>query len=230
MKSSPKKTPPSDHVPGPMEEAAVRAYFERGSKQAVDGNRWRIAAIGSLLTVMMLSAGIAVMALKQNIYVMQVSKDVSGQLQVGGVASKFEADESTQMAWALSYAQILTEITPAIWRRNVDRTMSLSVGVSQDQVRSYLQQINTNPAAILSKNELYVREFKRKSINKIANNTYLVRYELTSRIAPSAQPEKKSYSMTISLTNVGHATREDVFRNPEGLAALNFSISEDKGN
>lgn len=161
---------------------------------------------------------------------MQVSKDASGQLQVGGVASKFEADEAAQMAWALNYAQTLTEITPAIWRRNVDRTMSLSVGISQDQVRAYLQQPTSNPAGLLSKNELYVREFKRKSINKIANNTYLIRYELISRIVPNAQPEKKSYSMSISLTNIGHKTRDDVFRNPEGLAALNFSISEDKGN
>lgn len=230
MKSSPKKTPPSDHVPGPIEEAAVREYFERGSKQAVDGNRWRVTAIAAILTVMMLSAGIVVMASKQDVYVMQVSKDASGQLQVGGVASKFEADEETQMAWALNYAQTLTEITPAIWRRNVDRTMSLSVGISQDQVRAYLQQPSSNPAALLNKNELYVREFKRKSINKIANNTYLIRYELISRIVPNAQPEKKSYSMSISLTSIGHKTRDDVFRNPEGLAALNFSISEDKGN
>lgn len=230
MKSSSKKTPPSDHVPGPMEEAAARTYYERGSKQAVDGNRWRVTAIAALLTVMMLSAGIVVMASRQDIYVMQVSKDASGQLQVGGVASKFEADEEAQMAWALNYAQTLTEITPAIWRRNVDRTMSLSVGISQDQVRAYLQQPTSNPAGLLSKNELYVREFKRKSINKIANNTYLIRYELISRIVPNAQPEKKSYSMSISLTNIGHKTRDDVFRNPEGLAALNFSISEDKGN
>lgn len=230
MKSPAKKTPKSDHVPGPIEEAAVRAYFERGSKQAIDGNRWRIAAIASLLTAATLSVGLVVLASRQDVYVMQVSKDVSGQLQVGGVASKFVADEETQMAWAANYAQVLTEISPAIWRRNVDRVMRLSVGVASDQVRAYLNQTDANPAALLNKQPMYVREFKRKSVNKVTASTYLIRYDLISRVAPSAPPSIKSYSMTISLVNVGHQTREDVFRNPEGLATTNFSLSEETGN
>ena len=44
---------------------------------------------------------------------------------------------------------------------------------------------------------------------------------------PSNVNNVKSYAMTITLTNAGHKNRDDVFRNPEGLAALNFSISED---
>ena len=216
-----------DHVPGPIEEAALRAYYERGSQQALDRNRWRVATIVSLTISVLLAAGMVVVATKQDVYVMQVSKDVSGQLQVGGVASKFVADEDSQMAWASNYAQVLTEITPAIWRRNVDRVMNLSAGVAPDQVRAYLQQSESNPAALLDKNNLYVREFHRKSVNKVAENTYLVRYELISRIAPNATSTTKAFAMTVTLTNIGHKTREDVFKNPEGLAALNFSLSEE---
>jgi type IV secretory pathway TrbF-like protein len=216
-----------DHVPGPMEEAAVRAYFERGSQQALDRNRWRVATIVSLTISALLAAGMVVVATKQDVYVMQVSKDVSGQLQVGGVASKFMADEDSQMAWASNYAQVLTEITPAIWRRNVERVMNLSAGVATDQVRAYLQQPESNPAALLDKNNLYVREYHRKSVNKVAENTYLVRYELISRIAPNAASSTKAFAMTVTLTHLGHKTREDVFKNPEGLAALNFSLSEE---
>jgi hypothetical protein len=57
--------------------------------------------------------------------------------------------------------------------------------------------------------------------------TYLIRYELVSRSAPSVPPQTKSYAMTVTLAVIGHKTQDDVFRNPEGLAVTNFSISED---
>ena len=70
-------------------------------------------------------------------------------------------------------------------------------------------------------------QHKRYTVNKVADNTYLIRYELTSRPAANVAPIVKTYAMTITLANVGHRTRDDVFRNPAGLAAMNFSISED---
>ncbi len=232
LKMKPKITKAAvpDHVPGPMEEAAVRAFFERGSKQALDSNRWRVATFLSLAAVVAVGALAAVVAARQEVFVMQVSKDASGDLQVAGAAKTFSPDEDSKMAWSINYAQTLTEISPAIWRRNVDRVVKLSSGVAVDQVRAYLGRNDSNPAALLNKNELYVREFHRKSVNKVAENTYLVRYELISRITSNETPKTQSFAMTVTVANVGYRSREDVFNNPAGLVATNFSISEEKKN
>ncbi|ABM59412.1 VirB8 family type IV secretion system protein [Verminephrobacter eiseniae] len=230
MKPKGSRLAPPDHVPGPMEQAAAQAYFERGSSQAMGALYWRMTAIVCLLIVLVMAALATVIASRQEVAVMQVSKDMSGELQVVGVARAFSPDEDSKMAWAASYAQTLTEVTPAIWRRNVDRLVRLSTGVALDQARSYLHQQDTNPAALLDKNPLYVREFHRKSVNKVTDDTYLVRYDLVSRPQPNTAPSTKSFSMSLTLTSVGHKRREDVFNNPAGLAALNFSISEETGN
>lgn len=213
-----------------MEEAAVRTFFERGSQQAIDKNRWRIAAILSTASLAIMGILTTVVASRQEVFVMQVVKDPSGELQVAGAARTFAPDEDSKMAWSVNYAQTLTEISPAIWRRNVDRVVKMSSGVAVDQVRAYLERDESNPAALLNKNNLYVREFHRKSVNKVSENTYLVRYDLVSRVAPSANATTRSFAITITVANIGYKTREDVFNNPAGLAATNFSLSEDTGS
>ena len=226
MKSKPSRNPSPDHVPGPMQEAAVRTFFERGSQQSLDKSRWRVAALLSMSGLVVMGVLLVVLASRQETYVMQVTKDsTTGELQVSGVAKTFEADEETRMAWAIDYAKTLTEISPAIWRRNVDRVVRMSSGVAADQVRTYLNRPDTNPAALLQQQSLYVREFHRKSVNKVASNTYLIRYDLVSRSAPTAPAVTNSFAMTITVAPVGHQSREDVFANPAGLAATNFSLS-----
>lgn len=210
-----------------MEEAAVKTFFERGSLQVLEKNRWRMIAIVSLAIVLVMGVLITVIASRQEVHVIQVAKLSSGELQATGVAKVFSADEEAQMAWAINYTQTLTEITPAIWRRNVDKVVKLSSGVAADQVKAYLSRADANPASILQKNELYVREFHRRSVNKVANDTFLVRYDLISRPASNTQAVTNSFAMTITLAQVGHKTREDVFFNPAGLVAVNFSISDE---
>lgn len=222
-----RESAPPDHVPGPMQEAAVRTFFERGSKQAIERNHWRLTAIVSLCSTLVIGILATVVLSQKEVLVMQVSKGSSGDLQAAGTAKVFAADDEAQMAWAISYAQILSEISPAIWRRNVDRVVRLSSGVAVDQVRTYLNRANTNPAALLQKDPLYVREFHRKSVNKVANGTYLVRYDLISRSAPNAASVTHSFAMTITVAQTEHKTREDVFFNPAGLVAMNFSISDE---
>lgn len=205
----------------------MRTYYARGSASAIERGYWKIGALTSVGLCVILASALLVLVARQEVHVMQVTKDASGELHVAGLASKFMADEDTQMAWASRFTAELTEITPAIWRRNVERIQANVVGVASDQVKSYLQHPDNNPPQMLSRYPLFVREYRRISVNKVADMTYLIRYDLTSRPGPNIAPIVKSYAMTITLTNAGHKNRDDVFRNPEGLAALNFSISED---
>jgi type IV secretory pathway TrbF-like protein len=221
--------PLADHVPGPMEEAAVRMYFERGSKQSLEKNSWRMSSFIAATIALVSTAGMVTMAMRSNIEVFQVAKGDNGQVQVLSATSKFVADEDIQMAWASRFLSELVEVSPALWKRNLTLVQSKVVGTAADQVRSYLEKQDNNPAALLADKPGYVREYSRISVNKIANMTYIVRYEITSRPSPGSYPEKTTYAATINLVNVGHKTREDVFRNPEGLAVSGFSVSMESG-
>ena len=96
------KKSPIDHVPGPMEEAATRMYYERGSAVAVEKGAWKITALASITVSALVCSALVAVILQQKVHVLQVAKDTSGALQVVGEAQKFQADEDTKMAWASS--------------------------------------------------------------------------------------------------------------------------------
>lgn len=210
-----------------MEEAAVRTMFERGSKEAIERNRWAVVGLLSLTIAALSLAAVLGLLFTQKVHVFQALKDTNGLIKVSEAGDKFHADEDTQMAWASRWMSELTEVTPATWQRNVRSVQEKSVGVGSDQAKAYLQQTDNNPAQLLHKYPTYVREYQRTSVNKVAPMTFLIRYELTSRPAAGVDPVRKAYAATITLTEIGHATRDDVFSNPEGLATLNFSISDE---
>lgn|GEM_PF-3040844 len=217
-----------DHVPGPMEEAALRMHYERGSKEAIERNRWQIVGMFGSIVSILLSAALILLVLNQKIYVFQANSDPSGRIQMSEVSSTFKANEDVQMAWASSWASTLTEITPALWQRNVKLVQLKASGVAQDQIKAYLQKPENNPAQLVHRYPTFVREYSRVSVNRVAEMTYLIRYDLINRPGPGITAETRSYAMTLSLAHVGHKSRDDVFNNPEGLTVLNFSISEEK--
>lgn len=225
--SKPPKSTVPDHVPGPMEQAAVRTYFERGSQQAIEKNGWKTAALMSSACTLIAISGLVVMAARSEVEVFQVAKTDGGQLQVVAAAGKFTPDEDTQMAWTSRWLSELTEISPALWQRNVASVQSKIVGTAADQVKTYLQRAENNPAFLLTSQPSYIREYERRSVNKVGEMTYLVRYELINRPAPGGQVERATYAATVTLTTVGHRNRNDVFSNPEGLAVSSFSISQE---
>ena len=227
MRNSRTLNPTADHVAGSMQEAAVRSYYERGSKEAVERNLWKIAALTNMVVAGLAVAATVVMAVRAEVHVFQVTKSDVGELVVQAAASKFTPDEDTKMAWGSRWLSELTEISPAMWQRNIKIMQSKVAGVGADQAKAYLGKLDNNPAALTSKFPTYVREYERRSVNKVSENTYLVRYDLVSRPAPGVPAERRTFAATINLAIVGHQSQDDVFRNPEGLAITNFSISEE---
>lgn len=216
-----------DHVPGPMEQAATRLYFDRGSREGVEKTQWKVGALLSMLLNFLMGAALIILVQRSEVQVMEVSKGDGGALVVSGLAGRFTPDEEAQAAWASNYAQSLSEISPAIWRRNVNKVLSLSNGVAVDQAHAYLRVEENNPAILLDKRPHYVREFHRRSVNKVANNTWLVRYDLISRPGPGVIEDTRSYAMTVTMAFTGHRTKDDVFNNPAGLTAQSFSLSDE---
>ncbi len=213
--------------PGTHEAAVASEYFNRGSREAIEGARWRLAffVAGGVAAM----EGLALKALLplKTVETVALSKDENSRMQIAGVAGQVSLDDDVKMAWCSDWVAQLTEITPITWERNINRAAGRTVGVATDQVSAYLRRSANNPALLLRDNPNYVREYERIAVNKITADVFLVRYRLTSRARPGAAPEIRSYAMTITVAQVKHSSREDVYRNPSGLVATTFSLAEE---
>lgn len=227
-KDSNSRTAVTGRVPGPHEQAAAQLYFERGSKQAIDKNHWRMTAFGSLTSTVVLSVALVMLFPLKTVETIQINKDQNGRVTVQNVdAQRFSADEDVKLSWANDWVTSLTEISNATWQRNVERAASKSVGTAIDQVRDYLGKADNQPAQILFEKPSYVREFNRLSLNSLSPDVVLVRYTLTSRPIPGSPKVVKGYAMTITLASIKPKSRDEVLNNPSGLAVQSFSISEE---
>lgn len=215
-------------TPGPMEQAAARNYFERGSKQSVEAHRWRLISITLMTIAAMQAASIALMMPLKTVETIQIKSDAQGRVAVANAdAQRFTPDDGVKQAWVIDWATDLTEINAATWQRSIGRATSRALGVGVDQIRDYLSKPENQPAQLLNEKPSYVREFSRQSVNMIDGNVALLRYSLISRSGPGAPKVVKSYVLTATLATVKQETREDVLRNPTGLAVQSFNISEE---
>ena len=216
------------HIPGPMEQAAVQVYFERGSKPVLEKNLWRWAAFGSTATALMLGASIIILLPLKSIETIQINKGVEGRLIADSSdAKKFSPDDDSKAAWLSDWVSDLTEINAPTWQRNVERALSKTTSTAIDQAKDYLNRDENQPARLLYDRPEFVREFKRESINTLQPNVLLIRYTLTSRPSPGAPKTLKTFAMTVTLNYVKPKTREEVVRNPSGLVVQTFNISEE---
>lgn len=215
-------------VPGPMAQAAMQVYFERGSLEAIQTHRWRLISISMIVVTVLQSAALALLIPLKTVETIQINRDGQGRVAVANAdAQRFTADDGVKQAWVIDWATDLTEINSATWQRSVERASSRSLGVAVDQIRDYLSRTENQPAQLLADKPSYIREFSRQTVNMIDTNVALIRYSLTSRSAPGAPKVVKSYAMTVTLATVKQYSREDVLRNPTGLAVQSFNISEE---
>jgi type IV secretory pathway component VirB8 len=218
---------PITRNPGPFEEAAAKQYFERGSREAIEASRWRVGALIAGVAAAMEGAALMALLPLKSVETVALGKDQNNRMQVVGVAGQVSVDDEVKMAWCSDWVSLLTEITPVTWERNVNSAAKKTVGVATDQVASYLRRKTNNPALLLRESPNYVREYERDTVNKVTQDVFLVRYRLTSRPRPGVTPEVRAYAMTITVASVKPSTREDIFRNPSGLVATNFSLAEE---
>lgn len=215
-------------MPGPIEQAAATVYFERGSLQSIEANRWRLIAISMMAVTAVLSVAIALMMPLKSVETIQINSDGAGRVAVVNAnAQRFTADDGVKQAWIVDWVTDLTEINGATWQRSVERAGQRSLGVAVDQIKDYLSRADNQPAQILGEKPLYVREFTRQTVNMIDSNVALVRFTLTSRPGQGATKVVRSYVLTATLATVKPQTREDVLRNPTGLAVQNFNVAEE---
>lgn len=124
------------HVAGPAEEAAIRAYFERGSKPIIERNHWRLGCLLVLGVAAAQAVGIASMLPLKAYEAVQVTQDQHGRMQAGSVAGKLDVTDDWLMA--------LTQVAAGTWERNVNEAIRKSAGAGTDQVNAY-PRVN-NPA------------------------------------------------------------------------------------
>lgn len=220
----------SPHVPGPLETAAVREYFERGSKFAVSNLGLNKMVIMLMLSNLILAAALVSLLPLKTVEIVKVTQDKNDRIRVLddqiSSSAKFIADESAQLAWVSDWAQDVFEINAATWQRNLKRGLSRTSGAAKDQLQDYWRIETNNPAALLSKDRDYVRELERVSINAIQPNVILIRYKLISRLGDGTK-SVKSLATTVTLKNSTPKSRDEIIDNPTGLLAQSVSMSEE---
>jgi type IV secretory pathway component VirB8 len=214
-------------VPGPYEQAALKIYFERGSKEAVERNTWRAVTVVLACALGLCGLGFWQLIPLKTVETALVSKDSSGRAQVEFAGKAWTPDSEMKAAWLSDWVQALSEVNAATWERSVARAASLSVGTARDQIRDYLQREGNQPVLLLKDKPAYVREYKLTSVNNVNDNVLLLRFTLTSRPNPGANKITVAYAITATLTTVKPETRAQAIDNPSGLVVSNFNITED---
>ena len=216
-----------DHVAGDINDAARRAWVERGAKLWINGNHWRTTAVISLTVSLVLAVAINSMLPLKQVQTIEVVRDENARYKAGGVAGEMVVDEQAKVAWVNDWLRELTEFAPETWERTINRAIGKTVGIGRDQISTFLLQHQHNPASLLSRERFYVREYQRSTINQIEPNRYVVRYSTLSRPAPGKPSETRQYVATLTLQRVPPTTVEAVYANPTGLFVTNLNISEE---
>lgn len=226
--SDAKKKGIASNIPSEMTQKAAKVYYDRGSKPVVEMNNWRLIAFCSLGVCALLALSITMILPLKSIEIITVTRNENGKLEANSAQQRrFSADDTVKLAWVNDWAADLVEINPSTWQKNVGKSVSMTVGTATDQARDYLSMEANQPAILLAKNQGYVREMQRQSINMLQPNVVLLRYTLTSRPGMGAK-ETKAYAMTVTLGSVKAESIEQALSNPAGLTVSNFSVSEER--
>jgi len=215
-----------DYTPGPINEAAQKEYFERGSKAVIEKNRWFVIA---LLLAIGLTASICVtMALLplKSVETVIVRESDTGRLT---------ADSSSKSSWEpnqVDVAYFLNAWIGDVYSINVStirKTMSnageMVTGLAVAQLADLYKK--ENPLLALSQNPLIFREREFVSINFINADTALIRYKLITRLDATHPANVVNYAMTINFTKIKPSTMAEAMKNPGGIFITSFSNSEE---
>ncbi len=214
-------------VPGPYEQAALQHYYERGSKEVIERNNWRILSFVMAGALLLCGAAFWQLIPLHTVQTALVTKDSTGRAQVEFAGGTWTPDADMKAAWLSDWTQALTEVNSATWERSIAKVTLLSVGTARDQVRDYLNRPANQPALLLKDKPSYVREFQLRSVNAISDNVILIRYTLTSWPGPDSPKSVQAYALTATLATLKPETRADALANPTGLVVSNFNIAQD---
>ena len=215
------------HVPGPVEQAAMKVHYERGSQAVVDRNKWRTMAFLLVVVIIGMSGGFVALLPLKSVEVVRVGQEASGRVVVDAQQQvNREWGDEVQMAWVSDWARMMFEVNAPTWRRSVGKALSLTVGTAKSQSDDYLRLEENNPPYLLGKDPSFVREVERVSVNVIQPNVVLIRFRLITRWS-NGNKTVKQLAMTATLKQTTQTSREEIIENPSGLLLSNFSISDE---
>lgn len=219
----------NQHTPGPIEEAAARIYYERGSLAISDVLTWKKFTAFFVFLSAIQAVAITMLIPLKSIEIVKISQDNLGKVKIvenQDSNQRYSADAEAQMFWVSQWTTDAFEINEATWRRNLTRAITRTSGAAKEQINEYLVRQENNPVIILEKDLSFVREVERISINTIQPNVILIRFKLISRMQNGVKMVK-TYAMTVTLKNIQPKTREELIDNPAALSVQSFSISDE---
>ncbi len=219
------KAPP-DFTPGPPDEAARRVHYEMGAGSRIERNRWfLLACIEAVALVANGAASIRLFPLK-TVEPVVIHQSDSGRRVIDTSQSGVWVPDQPALSYALNqWVEQVFAINGATVEANLARAASKTIGTASDQLRDLRRK--ENPLVLLRDNPRLVREYENLSINFLGSDAALIRFRTTTRRAPGAAPESRSYAMTINFNVVKPTTREEILKDPAGVYITGFNLNDE---
>ncbi|MFP3637938.1 type IV secretion system protein [Paraburkholderia sp. SIMBA_054] len=217
---------PTSFTPGPPKEAAARNWFERGGKLKLQSDRSYWLTVLSFILNLLLAGVILVMQPLKSVQTVVIHESGSGSLSPDFAAVDNYTPDQPAIAYFLSeWVENVTDINASVINDRLVTAGNFAIGDAADQLKDLIHQ--QNPLARLHQYPSLRRTYKRLSVNFIKNDTAVLRYSLTERLGPGAQPTQTVWVMTITFTRVPPHTQEQVTQNPAGLYVTSFNNNQE---
>jgi type IV secretory pathway component VirB8 len=220
---------PKYMTPGPLNESAVRAHFERGSAEKLLGDNWRNMCFLLILGLIAMAFVVSQLLPLKTVEVYIATKQDSGRVVVEESSPNWTPDQDVVQYFLSDWVSNLTEVNPASWERTTARAIELTVGTGTDQTKDFLRKPDNNPALLLKNAPNYIRTYELVSSNILKEGSSLIRFRTVSRNASSGTTETAAFAVTINYIKIKPTNRKQALSNPTGLAIASFNISEESG-
>lgn len=209
-------------TPGPMKEAGIRRYFERGAKLKLQSDRSYWTSAGLLLLCLIEAVIILAMMPLKSVQTAVIREQSNGSLNADFHAvDNYDPDEPAIAYFISEWVDNIQDINASVIDMRLAMAGGFVVGDAVDQLRELIKQ--ENPLGRLHQYPQLRRTYKRLSVNKVNADTAVLRYSLTERLGPGQPPSTTVHVMTITYTRVPPHTAEQVQQNPAGLYVTSFN-------
>ncbi|WP_321935257.1 VirB8/TrbF family protein [Paraburkholderia sp. J8-2] len=213
-------------TPGPIRESAVRKYFARGEMQRITGNRWFLAFMISMGLNAVQGVSNAMLFPLKSVEIIFLHENGGGRLTLEQAGPSASVADHDAIAYYLSeWLDNVYDINASTIQAKLAKAGETAVGNAHDQLQDLIAK--ENPYGQLHDDPQLRQYFNRLTVNWVNEDTVIVRYTLTKRLAEGAAPQVQTWAMTITYTHIKSTTPDQVKRNPAGIYVTSFNVNQE---
>lgn len=211
-----------DKLLTPYQRAQQEWDLRIGSSR-IQARNWRVLAILSLTTAVLLTAGLlfALAKSKDRIYVAEVTKE-GRVVNVAPLTVRYQPNEAQKEYFIVHFIELTRSIPldPVLAKKNWLTAYNFLNSRGAERLNYYFRQ--SNPTKLLGKKTITT---KILDINPISPTTIHTNWVETIIDANGQVEAKKGYSGIFTIAIKQPTKHEEILRNPLGLYIIDFNIT-----